>query len=258
MNVQALVATMNQTDYSIVDKMNLQTNAIVINQCDQYAFDSFDYNGIQIQFYSFSERGIGLSRNNALMRANADIVLFSDDDIVYYDGYEKQIVEAFEKYPDADIIAFNLNFIGSKQPRKSIDKPYRVHFYNWGKFGTARIAVKLDSIRRKNIFFSLLFGGGAKFSSGEDSIFIYDALCAGLRMYALPITIGDINDSSSTWFQGYTEKFFFDQGALFGAIYGKLAWLPCVAYAIKYSKLCKSQVGVYFSIKLMLNGTRAV
>ena len=34
------------------------------------------YNGHQILWMSLNERGIGLSRNTALMRATADIILF--------------------------------------------------------------------------------------------------------------------------------------------------------------------------------------
>ena len=36
-----------------------------------------------------NERGIGLSRNTALMRATADIILFADEDVTYKDGYAK-------------------------------------------------------------------------------------------------------------------------------------------------------------------------
>ena len=38
---------------------------------------------------SFTERGVGLSRNNALMRASADICLFADDDIIYENNYKE-------------------------------------------------------------------------------------------------------------------------------------------------------------------------
>lgn len=45
----------------------------------------------------------------------------------------------------------------------------------------------------------------------------------GLRVYALPIEIGEEKARPSTWFQGYTEKFFYDRGVLYHHLYGWLA-----------------------------------
>ena len=33
-SVQVLVAAMNQTDHSLLDRMNIQSDAIIGNQCD--------------------------------------------------------------------------------------------------------------------------------------------------------------------------------------------------------------------------------
>lgn len=109
MKVQALVATMNRPkgDYSLLEKMNIQTDAIVCNQCDRNEFEKFMWNGHTILWLSFSERGVGLNRNNALMRATGDVVVFADD-MVYCDKYEKIIKSAFEKQRNADVIAFNI------------------------------------------------------------------------------------------------------------------------------------------------------
>lgn len=65
-----------------VDKELVVSYAIIINQCDHVAKRTLSKNGKTIQFYSFDERGIGLSRNTAFMRASADIVEFADDDRV--------------------------------------------------------------------------------------------------------------------------------------------------------------------------------
>ena len=67
--VQVLVAAMNQHDYSLLDKMNIQSDVIVANQSDFNRVDVFDYKGNQAIYLNFEERGVGLNRNNALMRA---------------------------------------------------------------------------------------------------------------------------------------------------------------------------------------------
>lgn len=255
MTVQALIPTMHQTDYSVVDKMNIRTDAVVVNQCDSFSKDCFEHLGRKIDFYFLPERGVGLSRNFSLMRATGDIVLFSDDDIKYYDNYEEQIINAFESVPDADIIAFNLDFKGGTRYRKTIKKIKKVR-YKSGSFGAARIAVKLDSIRKNNICFSLLFGGGAKYSAGEDVLFVTDALRSGLHMYEVPITVGEIEDSDSTWYKGHDEKLMHDKGVLFAAMGKKTAPLRCIRYALVYSFHCKEQMPLSKALGLMLKGCR--
>ena len=103
MNVQVLVAALNQEPRQLADEMKLNSDAIIINQCDRYEVDEWKKNGHTIKGYSMPERGVGLSRNTAMMRAEGDICLFSDQDIIYEEDYAQKIVREFEKNPDADI-----------------------------------------------------------------------------------------------------------------------------------------------------------
>ena len=66
MTLQVLVATMHQTDHSLLEKMNIQSDAIVVNQCNRNEVERFMYNGHQILWMSLNERGIGLSRNTLI------------------------------------------------------------------------------------------------------------------------------------------------------------------------------------------------
>ena len=60
MTLQVLIATMHQTDHSLLEKMNIQSDAIAINQCDRDEIERFTYNGHNILWMSLNERGIGL------------------------------------------------------------------------------------------------------------------------------------------------------------------------------------------------------
>lgn len=237
MKVEALISTMCQTDHSILDKMNIQTDAIVINQCDRFNLETFSFRDHKIRFYSFPERGVGLSRNSSMMRATGDIGLFADDDLVYVDGYEDLLIKAFNECPKADVLVFNIISIGGKKQRYMISKTQRIRQWNYMRYGTARIAVRVKRIREKNIAFSLLFGGGAIYGSGEDTLFLHSCLKAGLKIYAVPLTLARIDDSKSTWFFGYDRKYYTDKGALFSALYGKGAWLHCVRFALTHKSL---------------------
>ena len=182
MKLQVLVSCMHQQDYSLLEKMNIQTDAIIINQCDINKFEDIKYRNNLVKFISLNERGVGKSRNNALLRADSDICLFADEDVSYVDGYEDIIIKAFKKNPDADIILFNLESTNKQIPIYQITKEKRVRKYNFLKYGTVRIAAKVSSLRKANVHFSLLFGGGTKYGSGEDSLFLKDCISRGLKI----------------------------------------------------------------------------
>lgn len=102
MKVEVLASVMNASLRETVQHMNLQSDAVIINQCDRLGQEEMQIsqeNGEArtIRFYSFPDRGIGRSRNEAILRAGGDICLFSDADIVYEDGYETAILAEFEK-----------------------------------------------------------------------------------------------------------------------------------------------------------------
>ena len=158
MGIQVLVAAMNQTDHSLLERMNINTDVIVGNQCDRNEIEEFQFHGYRAKYLNFAERGVGLNRNNALMRADGEICLIADDDMRYVDGYEKIVENAFISHPDADVIIFNLK---EKNPTRYIIKEEeKVGYLNYLRYGAARIAVKLKGIRENGIYFNQCFGGG--------------------------------------------------------------------------------------------------
>lgn len=87
MTLQVLLSTMNQKNFNLVKKMNIQTNTIIINQCDKNSKDKIIYKGNEINMLSYEERGLSVSRNKALKYAQSDICLIADDGLIYVDNY---------------------------------------------------------------------------------------------------------------------------------------------------------------------------
>lgn len=255
MNLQLLVAAVDKNVVALSNDMNIGSDAVICNQGSEFSRVSYKHRGYTVDTYSFTEKGVGLNRNNALMRASADIVLFSDDDIVYTDDYREKVLAEFERNPKADMILFQVD-VEERRRTYEITGYGRVRRYNCGRYPTYSMAVKLDRVRRENITFSLLFGGGAKYSNGEDSLFIHDCLKHGLRVYKAPVTIGREMPRESTWFQGYTEKFFYDRGVLYESLYGRLAGLMARRFLFRNkSTMCQS-ITVKEASTLMKKGIR--
>lgn len=235
MTLQVLVAAMHQDDHALPEKMNLQTDALIGNQCDRNAVEEFDYHGHCIRYYSFAERGVGLNRNTTLMRASADIVLFADADVVYADGYADTVLRAYAEHPKADVILFNMKMsYHGEPPHDVVLRSCYVGRRAISRFGTVCISARTRALKRANVTFHRMFGGGAEFGSGEDTIFLQDCVRKGLRVFACAQTLGCARPGTSTWFEGYTDKYFFDKGVLFYYLYPRLAGPLVVYHALKH------------------------
>lgn len=241
MKIEVLVSTMNQTDTSLIDNMNLKTDAVIINQGNYLDEETITKDGKTIRMYSFPEKGVGRSRNHALMKAEGDICIFADDDVVYVDDYEKLILEGFRKYPDADVLIFNVESLNKERPINRIVKEGRVNYLNYMRHGACRIAFKREVILKENIFFSLMFGGGATYGCGEDTLFLSECLKKGLKIYTYLPKLADVKQENSTWFTGINEKLYKDKGALFVALTKKYSNLLIIIFTIKWYKEYKDK-----------------
>ncbi|NTV79377.1 MAG: glycosyltransferase family 2 protein [Clostridiales bacterium] len=258
MKVQVLVSAMNKNPVELAEKMNLSSDAIIINQCNSVpatGYEVFSHKNREIRCYHFFEKGVGLSRNNAFMRADRDICLFSDEDIVYVDNYEDKILAEFEKNPKAHMIVFQID-VEPERRTYEITKRKRLHFFNAGRYGAVSFAIRTESLKKSGVTFSLLFGGGAKYSNGEDSLFIKEFMAKGYRAYTAPVTIGREEAGESSWFSGYHDKFFIDRGVLYHSLYGWGAKLFALRFLMAHRKKMCVDHTVLQAYQLMCQGIK--
>ena len=256
--IEVLVAAMNQTDYSLLERMNIQTDAVVVNQANSDSMEEFLFRGNKIIWINMSARGVGLSRNTALMYATADIILFADEDVSYHEGYGEGIIKAFDEYENADVICFNIHLINSTKNiggHRDNKTNKRLHVFNAMRDGACLIVARRKSLLRERIYFSLLFGGGAEFNSGEDSLFIKDCLNAGLHLYSNIFVLGNVEDSESSWYKGINDKFFVDRGMILSSAFPRVYMLILLYYSFRLSKL-DTQYSFKKILKLMLDGKK--
>lgn len=255
MTIETLVVTVDQHDHSLPQRMNLQTDALIGNQADFEGEERIICNGKCVTFLTDTQRGVGRNRNKILQRASAQICVFADDDMRFVDGYPQIVENAFLECPGADILVFNLI---ERNPRRYVNRKITpVGYTNYARYGAARIAVRTESVIRSGIRFSLLFGGGARYGSGEDTIFLRECLGAGLKIMAVPYAIAEIDQTAhSTWFQGYNEKFFADKGALYSCLYGAAAQVFCARFLIRYRRKYWSEYPLREAWRAMRSGIK--
>ena len=253
MKLQVLVAAVNQSAKVLCETMNIQTSAVIVNQCDCYDYETFQVKGNEVKCFSMQERGVGLNRNTALLHADADVCLFADEDIVLEEGYAQKIERAYKELPDADMILVNVKVAPSRRTYWNEDI-HRVTYRNYGRYPAYAITAKLSSLRRANVYYSVLFGGGARYSNGEDSLFLRDCLKAGLRIYSHTICVGEEIERESTWFSGYHDKFFRDRGVLYHFLYGSFAKALALRFLIIHRREMCQEIPLPRAYRLMKEG----
>lgn len=252
MKLEVLVATVGQKDLSLAEKMNLHCDAVIANQCGQW---KMEHNG-PVRMLSSDTIGVGINRNLALQAASADILLFADDDIAYYDGDLQPVIDAFEALPDADVIFFAIDMTRNgevfDQRRHGCR---RLRLWNSLRYGACRMAVRREAIVKHRLSFSTLFGGGCIYGSGEDTIFIRDCFRAGLRVYSHPYVLGACRKDESSWFRGFDEKYMFDKGAMLACAFPKGKHLLKWHFIRRYRK--KSELPLKTIVQYFNKGIRA-
>ena len=83
MELEVLVATLQQKDLSLTEKMHLTQNAVIANQCGQWSYTESKNDRGTVRILSSDTKGVGINRNLALQLAQGDILLFADDDVTY-------------------------------------------------------------------------------------------------------------------------------------------------------------------------------
>lgn len=255
MRLQILISALKADPDKLIKTMNISSDAVLINQCDEESSHEISLENGLVKVISSKERGVGNSRNMALNNSTDEIILFGDDDIVYVDNYSDLILKEFDAHPEADGIFFNMDVDESRRTYQTLEFG-PVTLRASGRYPTYALAMRRKKAIDNSLSFSPLFGGGAKYSCGEDSLFIMDCLKAGLKLYKTPVCIGKEVVRPSTWFEGYTEKYFFDKGVLYHFLYHKLALAVGARFILKHRKLMCTNVKPFKAYFLLCKGIR--
>ena len=255
-NVTVLLSTVNSKK-NIIKNANIKTDAIIINQSDAFGKEIILYKDHIIYWYDFDERGVGLSRNNAISRVKSDYAMIVDDDVVLFDDYESKIKKWFDILPNADVLIFNIE--SSNVLFKTTTRVKRINKLNFYNYGATRIVFKTKVISMKGIYFNQNFGGGTTFSCGEDTLFLNELLNKKLKVYAVPDSIYKLTEErESTWFKGYNEKYFFDNGVFWATCSLKYSRILSTLMLIKNFHHFNTQLTFFQALKLVHKGIKFV
>lgn len=248
MKLNVLMSTMDN-NYNFFIRNNILSKCIIVNQNNLDKKETLEDN---IELINSKSKGLSFSRNIALSNMNGDIGLIADNDVVYIDGYEETILNAFKKYPEYDIITFQVQTPDGTLFNNYSDKITNHNLLTIMKVCSIEIAFKKESLNKVKLKFDEKFGLGSKFPTGEEAIFLSDALKKELKLLYLPIPIViHPKESSGT---NYNEKLIVSKGAMLYRIFGYKSYFISILFTLKKYKNTNYDL-VYF-YKLMIKGIR--
>ncbi len=254
--VQLMVSTMNRMDSLWLEKLNIASAAVVINQCGRKDKRLIHKEYADVLWVDSNEIGLSKSRNMALDNASGDYLVIADDDLEYVDGYNNTICDAFKKNPNADVIVFQVEGI-EHEFKKYGRKAKRLFYLGSLHVSSVEIVIRKDSIKKNKIRFAEEFGSGAKYRMGEENIFLFECLKAGMKIYYEPKVIARLHMNESTWFRGFSKKYFFDRGAVSRKLYGNIFGLfMIIVFSVKNYNKYKDDMSILNGLRYMFFGYR--
>ena len=188
MELEIVVVAKEEELKHIVNKRNIRTH---VNRIEEHDF------------------------NKAIQKTSFDIMMFSCDDIQYYDSLAEKVKIAFESHPDADIIIFNVNMELGKQSYWNT-KWRRLTAKFLENYKTFGIAIRHDVVNDCGLRFSEV----DSLSKDGCAMFLKRALKSNLRVYLAPVVIGDILPDIEKQLRQKDERQYYAVGTLYKKLYG--------------------------------------
>ena len=203
-----------------------------------------------IRYVPCKRTGVAANRNNAIKYRFKDCVyVISDDDVEYDRKLNNEIIKSVRKF---GAITFQIC-----RNSNTLFKSYSKNTYNHslltiGSVGSVEIAFN-DAFLRDMTLFNERFGPGARFSIGEDFIFMFDNVVRKRRKIQYCTIPFVYHPDVSTG-----KKFSYDinvgRGAMFRYCFGYIGLLVNLLFAVKKWTVYRSQISFVVIIREMYVG----
>lgn len=221
-DLEILISTMNRDSLEFLVPMfssldYSKISILIINQVENETKLSSSFPNIRV-INSF-EKGLSKSRNLALKNAIGNILLISDDDVVFQNGFTAKIIETYNKYPNASAIKFCALKSDKKTSNKySANSKSRLNAFHILNTSSIELTFNKSQVDFRKYRFDENFGLGGIFEMGEEAIFLSDLKKNDKQLVFEPQIIVEHKNSTSSDKKDILDRYFIS-GALFTRIF---------------------------------------
>ncbi len=203
-----------------------------------------------VKIHRLDKTGQVLNRNNVLSLCTADIILNSDDDIIYTTDSLRAVIKAFEDNTDVDVATFRAKRPGAPSYPNNIrtlgiplPKGYSVAMFE--------IALRRSTAGQLRCHPELGLGSPSM-HGGEDEVLLLSAIRRGLVCRYFPITVCEHPNLSTGNKKSLSDKNLRAMGCVI-ALYYPYSWvlrIPLKAWRVKKSR----QAGFFPALRYLCQG----
>lgn len=181
-----------------------------------------------------SGQGLTKSRNNAIRHATGDVCVIADDDVTYTNLYFDTIINTYEKFA-IDVACFKIykdnSIVDYKFYPSEITTIKKMHEH---PVSSIELTFKLQSVKKKNIFFDERFGMGSWLKGGGEILFMHDCISSGLLVKFFPeYIVNHPHECTITSYSKYHERRVRITGSMDMRLNGKIAYIKALPRTLK-------------------------
>jgi glycosyltransferase involved in cell wall biosynthesis len=265
MKLTILISTMNESIQPLYERLVKLPKHIDVVICHQITNNTLDAQELKNHIESIRpnisvlqkyEKGLSKSRNCALSHVQEGICLITDDDVEFLDDLYEKITDAYQLYPNADIITFQ-----AKTPEGGFfnsyhDSPFKHTLKSTAKVSSIEMSFKIKSIKYHNLYFNEDFGLGTTYPTGEEFIFLTDAIKKDLHLQYHPSAL-TIHPSESSGML-FNTSMLLAKGAMIHKVFGFYGYFVSLIFAVKKYPLYKKECTFFDALKLMNQGKNKI
>ncbi|OIQ30751.1 MAG: hypothetical protein BM564_00640 [Bacteroidetes bacterium MedPE-SWsnd-G2] len=233
LELEVLVATQNRSTLDFLLKMFPfgfdGFKVLVINQSVSSVSLTSELENVRV--INSNTKGLSVSRNIALENCDSDIALIADDDLIYPENFQHQIIETFQSKKAYALITFKAQKLSGGDYR-TYSKESKAHtkasikdVISW------EIAFRPKWAKTHKIVFNERFGLGAEFQTAEEYLFANSILEAGGKLWFENKVIVSHPDFNSGMDLG-SDRVVYARAALNYKLYKSWAYVWLMKYVV--------------------------
>lgn len=224
-----------------------------ISKVDGYSEYYKKFQRENVLFFQRHEKGTGKSRNLALQQAQGELFFICDDDISFLPRFANIIYEEAQKNPGADILTFMIQNTTGKPYKKYFNEKTKHTLSSLAKVSNVEIVIRKSWYDKAQIKFDERFGLGTLFNTGEEFIFLSDALKQKAQIFFIPeyIVVHPQLSSGKMYSAALAEA----KGAMMARVYGWKCLFINFVFALRKFKEYKTKMSFFNFLKHIYLGT---
>ncbi|MBK0368752.1 glycosyltransferase family 2 protein [Flavobacterium agrisoli] len=160
---------------------------LIINQTDDEYLLTSEFPTVRV--INSNEIGLSKSRNLGLKNVTGKIILIADDDVVFFENFQENIIIEYNQNQDFSAICFQTitkkGHLYSKYPKER----KKLNSKELRKVLSIELTFKIEDVKKENCLFNEFFGLGGKFQDSETFFFLKRMVHNGCKVIFIPLPI---------------------------------------------------------------------